>query len=169
MPTSTARRERFDVLKHWQEDVPQDRLAHLVKDTARAYTRSLQVRLARHQVAFGHWAFLRILWQKDGLTQRELSLRAGVMEPTTFSALKAMQGLGYIEIRHLAQNKKNKHVFLTAMGQALRKKLGPLAQQSNRVSVAGLSHEEVLQARKVLLHLLHNLVQDLDALEGDNV
>ena len=91
------------------------------------------------------------------------------MEPTTFSALKAMQGLGYIEIRHLAQNKKNKHVFLTAMGQALRKKLVPLAQQSNRVSVAGLSHEEVLQARKVLLHLLHNLVQDLDALEGDNV
>ena len=55
------------------------------------------------------------------------------------------------------------------MGQALRKKLVPLAQQSNRVSVAGLSHEEVLQARKVLLHLLHNLVQDLDALEGDNV
>ena len=69
----------------------------------------------------------------------------------------------------LKLNKKNKHVFLTAMGQALRKKLVPLAQQSNRVSVAGLSHEEVLQARKVLLLLLHNLVQDLDALEGDNV
>jgi hypothetical protein len=163
MPKPHPSRERFDLLKHWQEDVPQDRLAHLVRDTARAYTRSLQVRLAREQVAFGHWTFLRILWQKDGLTQRELSLRAGVMEPTTYSALKAMQGLGYIEIRHLAHNKKNKHVFLTDMGQALRKKLVPLAQETNRISVQGLSPQEVLQARKVLLHLLHNLVQDEEA------
>jgi hypothetical protein len=40
--------------------------------------------------AFGvlHWTFLRILWQSDGLTQRELSMRAGVTEPTTFTASK---------------------------------------------------------------------------------
>ena len=158
--------ERFDLLKHWQEDVPQDRLAHLVRDTARAYSRSLQARLARHQVAFGHWTFLRILWQKDGLTQRELSLRAGVMEPTTYSALKTMQGLGYIEIRHLADNKKNKHVFLTPLGQQLRQVLVPLAQETNRISVKGLSAEEVVKARQVLLQLLHNLVRDQE-LEGE--
>ena len=60
--------------RHWQEAVPNDRLAHLVRDTARAYTRALQARLAQHQVPFGHWAFLRILWHSDGLTQRELSV-----------------------------------------------------------------------------------------------
>jgi MarR family transcriptional regulator, organic hydroperoxide resistance regulator len=160
MSAKSKSNERFDLLKHWQEDVPQDRLAHLVRDTARAYSRSLQWRLAQYGVAFGHWTFLRILWQKDGLTQRELSLRAGVMEPTTYSALKTMQGLGYIEIRHLGQNKKNKHVFLTPLGQALRQQLVPLAQETNQISVKGLSKEEVLLARKVLLQLLHNLVHD---------
>ena len=59
--------------------------------------RALQMRLAEHRVSFGHWSFLRILWEGDGLTQRELSERAGVMEPTTFSALKAMERLGYIQ------------------------------------------------------------------------
>ena len=54
------------------------------------------MRLAEHQVAFGHWAFLRILWETDGLTQRELSVQAGVMEPTTFAAIKAMEKLGYV-------------------------------------------------------------------------
>ena len=48
-----------------------------VRDAARALVRSLSVRLAEHQVSFGHWSFLRVLWVGDGLTQRELSERAG--------------------------------------------------------------------------------------------
>src|SRR5581483_5719380 len=84
------------ILSHWQEAVPNDRLAHLVKDVTRAFVRALQTRLNRHSVSFGHWAFLRILWETDGLTQRELSDHAGVMEPTTFAAIKAMERLGYI-------------------------------------------------------------------------
>src|SRR5690242_18835393 len=79
------------ILRHWREAVPDDRLAHLVKDATRALVRALQMRLAEHSVSFGHWTFLRILWEGDGLTQRELSEQAGVMEPTTYSALKAMR------------------------------------------------------------------------------
>ncbi|MGA7528835.1 MAG: hypothetical protein WBW11_16650, partial [Pseudolabrys sp.] len=75
------------ILRHWREAVPDDRLAHLVKDATRALVRALQMRLAEHAVSFGHWTFLRILWDCDGLTQRKLSEQAGVMEPTTFSAL----------------------------------------------------------------------------------
>src|SRR6266481_8913588 len=86
-------------LRHWREAVPNDRLAHLVRDAAKGLTRALQMRLAEHATGFGHWAFLRILWEKDGLTQRELSEQAGVTEPTTFSALKAMERLGYIRRR----------------------------------------------------------------------
>ena len=46
-------------------------MAHLVKDATRALVRSLQTRLAEHGVPFGHWAFLRILWERYGLTQRD--------------------------------------------------------------------------------------------------
>ena len=61
------------ILRHWREAVPNDRLAHLVKDATRALLRALQMRLAAHSVSLGHWTFLRILWEKDGLTQKELS------------------------------------------------------------------------------------------------
>src|SRR4029453_19627735 len=81
-------------LRHWRERVPHDRLAHLVKDAVRMLDRALQRRLARHRVSSGHWPFLRALWVTDGLTQSELSREAGVMEPTTFAALKAMESLG---------------------------------------------------------------------------
>ena len=92
----TARRtaEMQALLHRWRDAVPDDRLAHLAKDATRALVRALQMRLAQHGVSFGHWSFLRILWESEGLTQRELSELAGVMEPTTFAALKAMERMG---------------------------------------------------------------------------
>jgi hypothetical protein len=80
------------VLQHWRESVPNDRLAHLIRDVARIQHAGAAAAPGRTDVSFGHWTFLRILWVRDGLTQKELSDLAGVMEPTTFTAVKAMEG-----------------------------------------------------------------------------
>jgi len=149
-----------DILRHWREAVPNDRLAHLVKDTSRALVRALQMRLAEHGVSFGHWTFLRILWEHDGLTQRSLSGEAGVMEPTTFSALKAMEERGYVTRRQMPDNRKNVHVFLTAKGRALKGKLVPLAEEVNAIAVAGLSAADIARSRRILLAIIENLARD---------
>lgn len=155
----------YNVLHHWREAVPNDRMAHLVRDTERAFRRALQQRLAAQGVSFGHWAFLRILWEADGqggLTQKELSNRAGVMEPTTFTAMKAMETLGYISRKQLPTNKKNVYVDLTDAGRGLKQQLVPLAVATNQISVKGLDAADVATARKVLLAMLTNLSEDLD-------
>jgi DNA-binding MarR family transcriptional regulator len=152
-----------ELLRHWREAVPDDRLAHLIRDVARAQMRALQLRLAEHGVSFGHWTFLRILWLKDGLTQRELSELAGVMEPTTFAAVKAMEGMGLIERRQLAGNRKNMHVFLTRAGRSLEKKLVPLAEEVNHISVAGSTEAQLQAMRQFLLLMLENLATDAAA------
>jgi DNA-binding MarR family transcriptional regulator len=149
-----------DLLRHWREAVPDDRLAHLIRDVARAQMRALQTRLAEHGMSFGHWTFLRILWLKDGLTQRELSELAGVMEPTTFAAVKTMETMGLIERRQLAGNRKNMYVFLTRNGRALEKKLVPLAEEVNHISVAGSTEAQVQSLRQALLRMLENLAAD---------
>ena len=74
--------------------MPHDRLAHLVRDASRTFQRSLQLRFAAHAVSFGHWTFLRVPWQQDGITQKALSPRAGVMEPSTCVAVTAMEKRG---------------------------------------------------------------------------
>jgi len=159
-PSMNSNEETRKVLDHWREAVPDDRLAHLVKDATRALVRGLQMRLTEHDVSFGHWAFLRILWESDGLTQRELSEQAGVQEPTTYSAMKAMEALGYVERKHLPGNKKNVHVFLTRKGKALKKKLVPLAEEINDIGTRGLKPAEITTARKVLLTIIANLAED---------
>jgi len=148
------------ILRHWHESVPDDRLAHLVRDAGRAFNKRLQVRLQAHQVSFGHWTFLRILWTQDGLTQKELSDLAGVMEPTTFSAIKAMEEMGYLERRQKPDNRKNMYVHLTSKGRALKKRLVPMAEDVNHVAVKGVSKTDLLITRKVLLSLIENLAQE---------
>jgi DNA-binding MarR family transcriptional regulator len=153
------------ILRHWRQSVPEDRLAHLIKDAARALVRSLSIRLAEHKVSFGHWAFLRILWEGDGLTQRELSAEAGVMEPTTFSALKAMERLGYVTRRQVDGDRKKVYVFLTPKGRALKYKLVPIAEEVNRIAVGGVADEDVAATRRVLLAIIDNMARDEEALE----
>lgn len=154
------------ILKHWHESVPDDRLAHLVRDAGRAFNKRLQVRLQKYNVSFGHWTFLRILWTSDGLTQKELSDLAGVMEPTTFSAIQAMEALGYVMRKQKPENRKNMYVHLTPKGKALKKALVPLAVDVNHVAVHGVSQAELFTTRKVLLKLIENLAQEEAQMDG---
>lgn len=152
-----------DILRHWREAVPNDRMAHLIRDTERAFRRALQFRLAPYGVPFGQWSFLRILWEADGLTQKELSERAGVMEPTTFAAMKTMEALGYVTRKQLPTNKKNVYVYLTAQGRALKKLLVPLAEETNRISTMDVKTAELAIARRVLLAMIGSLARDEQA------
>ncbi len=148
------------ILRHWREAVPNDRLAHLVKDATRALLRALQMRLAAHSVSLGHWTFLRILWEKDGLTQKELSERAGVMEPTTFSALKAMERFGTVTRRQMPGNKKKVFVYLTPKGRLLKTKLVPLAEEVNAIAARNVKAADIAITRQTLLSILENLARD---------
>jgi DNA-binding MarR family transcriptional regulator len=137
-----------------------ERFAHLVKLAARGLARALQMRLTEHSVSYGHWTFLRILWEEEGLTQRELSARVGVMEPTTFAALKAMAQRGYVTRRRNPQSRKEMQVFLTPQGRALQAKLVPLAEEVNDVALRGVGAADVVATRRTLLALIKNLAED---------
>jgi len=158
--TRKATSETETLLRHWREAVPNDRLAHLIRDAARALVRGLTVRLAEHQVPFGHWSFLRILWEGDGITQRELSDRAGVMEPTTFSAIKTMEQLGYVARRRRSDDRKKIFIYLTPRGRLLKQQLVPLAEEVNNIAVEGVPAEHVMIARSVLLAIIENMARD---------
>jgi len=138
----------------------EERFAHLVKLAARGVARALQMRLTEYSVSYGHWTFLRILWEEEGLTQRELSARAGVMEPTTFAALKAMAQRGYVTRRRNPQSRKEMQVFLRPQGRSLQAKLVPLAEEVNDVALRGVGAADIAATRRTLLALIDNLAVD---------
>lgn len=169
MPNAPASREdevTDRIRRHWYEGVPQDRMAHLVKDTSRSLHRALQQRLARQDVALGHWTFLRILWERDGLTKRELSIEAGVAEPTTFTALRALEARGCVRLEQRPDNRKNVYVFLTPEGRKLKRRLVPLAEEVNAIAMRDIPQADVATVRRVLLSIIDNLAKDVGDLHS---
>ena len=149
--------ETETILSHWKNGVPDDRIAHLIKDATRALVRSLQNELKKYGVPFSQWAILRVLWTQDGLSQRELSSMAGTMESTTANVVRQMENKGYILRRYLGKNKRKRHVFLTLKGRKLEKKLVPLAEEVNKKARKNIAQEEIKLLRNCLLTMIENL------------
>jgi DNA-binding MarR family transcriptional regulator len=141
----------------WRKALSDERIAHLVKSAFRETSRALQVRLANHGVQYGHWTLLRVLWQADGLTQRQLAEQAAVSEPSAFMALRQMEDLGYVTRQTVPGNQRQVRVFLTPRGAALRAESVGAAEQVNRMALEGLSREDLAAARRVLTAIVENL------------
>ena len=150
----------------WRDALSDERMAHLIKSAFRRTSRALQIRLARHSVSYGQWTILRILWQGDGLTQKQLSDQAGVTEPSTFAALRAMEKLGYISRQKVPNNNKQMRVFLTPRGAALRKVAVSAAEDVNHIAMTGVSPENVAVTRRTLLAMIENLETNASASAG---
>ena len=55
-------------------------IAYLAREITRIYTRNLQDAIAEHDILIGQYHFLRVLWEKDEITQRELANAVGMKE-----------------------------------------------------------------------------------------
>ena len=143
-----------------KDSYAEERIAHLLRLCARGFNRSLARQLAEHDISFGQWAFLRILWKKEGLTQRELSEYANLTEPTVHTALAKLEKLDIVVRRTEDGNRRKQHVYLTERGRALQDILEPLAVQANEAGLAGLDEEDRDRLHDMLLTILSNLTRE---------
>lgn len=98
------------------------------------------------------------MWTEDGLTQRELSRRVGLREPTTVTALKSLERSEFIVRKQSEEDRRRVHVYLTQKAKRLRRTLMPFVAEVNRVATAGVSEEELALLRDVMLRINANLV-----------
>ena len=132
-------------------------LPYAIRDVHRGFTRSLQSKIAIHGISMGQWYFLRALWEEDGLTQRELSQRAGMMEPTTVTALNILERLNIVQRVRNPHDRRKMNIYLTNKGRALRKELLDCASHVADQACRGVSTEELTSALAILRRLNSNL------------
>jgi DNA-binding MarR family transcriptional regulator len=141
---------------------PINSIGYLTRIAFRAFSRALEVRTSPHGVSSGQWRFLRVLWREDGLTQRELSRRVGMREPTTVIALKSLERSGFVTRQKSVEDRRKAHVFLTPQARALEAVLLPAVAEVNAIALAGLSEAEIAVLRKALSQVGRNLAADAD-------
>jgi len=130
---------------------------YLVRDVHRAFQRLLERRIAAYGVTRGQWYFLRVLWITDGLSQRELSARVGMMEPTTVIALRSMERAGLVRRARSHDDRRKVRVFLTAKATRLRNELLVVAKSITDAAEAGIAARDLGVFRRVVTRMTANL------------
>ncbi len=142
--------------------LPLDRsVGYQIRMTHRLVQRALQARIERHGVSLGMWYFLRVLWNKDGITQSELSSLIGTMEPTTLSAVASMEQAGLVRREKHSTDGRKVNVFLTEKGRALQAELLPEGIAVVQSAVASFSKREVDFMLALLKVMQANLAAEL--------
>jgi DNA-binding MarR family transcriptional regulator len=130
---------------------------YLVRDAHRAFQRLLERRIAGYGVTRGQWYFLRVLWNEDGLSQRELSTRVGMMEPTTVIALRSMERSGLIRRVRSRHDKRRAQVWLTAKAKRLRSRLLAIARGITDQAEDGIGRSDLARFRRTIARMTANL------------
>jgi len=141
-----------------EKDYPMEHsVGAAVRLTHRGFAQALQESLSSYDIPVGMWYFFRVLWEEDGLTQRELSKRSGSMDSTTVEQLKNMEKRGYILRKRSTEDRRKMHVYLTPKGRALKGKLLHFASAVNARALSGLTDGEIGFLRLVLSKIRTNL------------
>ena len=144
-----------------QSTFPTDHsIAYLAREITRIYTRNLQDAIAKHGILIGQYHFLRVLWEKDEITQRELANAVGMKESTTFTALAGMEKQGLLTRKRDSDDRRKMTVKLTDKGRGLKSKLIPIAKAVNDRPLTGLAPEQVSDLKAKLETLRNNLVSE---------
>ena len=132
----------------------------VVREVWRSFARCLQPRIAREGVSIGMWFALRMLWDEDGMTQRELGERVGINGPTMVSAINSMERAGLVKRVQNRADRRKINIFLTERGRNLKRKLWPMAAEVLALALSGLTRNQVYALNKMLMQIRLNLEHD---------
>ena len=108
---------------------------------------------------FAHHRYTQ-LWREDGITQRELSERVGMREPTTVVALKGLEKAGFITRTKTAEDRRKTFIYLTPHAKKLELILAPLNAEVHKVATRGMTDEEVETLRLLMRRVVENLADE---------
>lgn len=135
----------------------QESVGVLLVNVCRAHRNRAAALLGTVGVYVGQeWILFRLL-EKEGVTPSELAECCDVEVPTMSKALQRMEQSGVILRRQDGTDARISRIYLTDEGRALCHKVEALWLDLERQTVAGLSVEERLLLRRLLLQLRTNL------------
>jgi DNA-binding MarR family transcriptional regulator len=132
-------------------------IGYLLRDTARRILGGLTARLEPHGITLPQYFVLRELWQEEGLTQREVANRVGVLEPTMVTTLDALERLDMILRVRSTTDRRKTHLQLTPEGRTMRDTLHGYASDVLERALGGISDDEIVALRRVLQQIKRNL------------
>ncbi len=135
----------------------EDSAGYLVNHMARLFARDLQQRISPLGIVVGQFPILLELWQKDGVSQKELLGKIDVEQATLANTLNRMERDSLVKRTKNPTDARAQLIWLTEKASGIRAEAYEAAQTVNAQALAGLNAEEQRQ----FLDLMHRVISGM--------
>lgn len=131
-----------------------DSFGLLLRIATAGLRQSFKEQLAEYGIPLNIWYYLRVLWENDGLSQKELTQRVGILQPNAVGAIQSMKRLGLVRIERSSSDLRRLCIRLSPKARALERELLPKVRRKiETVAFKGLDEHE----RRLLVTLLERV------------
>ena len=99
---------------------------------------------------------LHVLWENDGISNRELSKKSGLAMSSLTTMLERMEEKKLLEKRVDENDKRKILIFLTDYAKSLKSEYDEISDKMTEISFEGISDEERLAFETTLEKVLYN-------------
>ena len=99
---------------------------------------------------------LHVLWENDGISNRELSKKSGLAMSSLTTMLERMEEKKLLERRVDENDKRKILIFLTDYAKSLKSEYDEISDKMTEISFEGISDEDRLAFEATLEKVLHN-------------
>jgi DNA-binding MarR family transcriptional regulator len=111
-----------------------------------------------YDITSEQWGLLMFLWIQDGLTQQEISSKIMKEKTTVVRLIDNLVKHNIIVRKQDSKDRRNNLIYLTKEGKRLREKLIPLAVETLKKALNGLTDVEI-EALSVLLRKVYDNIK----------
>ena len=109
-----------------------------------------------YNIGKGQYLFLLALYEKDGMSQEELSSHLSIDKGTTARALNKLEKAGYVMKKQNESDLRSNRVFLTDKAVQLKPHIYAIIEKWSSILSSGMTEAEVDKAFKLLMKFAHN-------------
>ena len=121
---------------------------YLANHMARLFARGLQDRITPIGIVLGQFPILLELWERDGITQKQLVAKLDIEQATIANTLNRMERDKLIRRTAHPNDARAQQIWLTDQAKAMQGPALKAATQQNAQALSGLSKEEQVQFMK---------------------
>jgi MarR family transcriptional regulator, organic hydroperoxide resistance regulator len=135
-------------------------LAFVVNSTGRTLNNKLSRAFAKagFDITVEQWEILVVLWKRDGQCQHELATFCSKDRPSVTRILDNMEKRELVTRTSSKEDRRNKHINLTAKGKELHDPLMKIANHFGKSFVKGIDEKEIEAAKALLKKIQANLL-----------
>lgn len=137
--------------------IVEESLGFIINRTNQKLSNYLTRRFKPYDITPEQWGLLNRLWEKDGVSQKELSETTVKDQTTVTRILDKLERKGLVKRQTNPDDRRIFLIFLTDEGRSLEDKLVPIAYEVLDEALQGLTQEEVQQMKVLLNKIFENV------------